>query len=224
MVASEMRIAILASTNGGVLAKLLEVDVFAKQVACVISDRPCGAIEVASRHAIDALIFESKSGLEFSQQLVERLDLSEFDLFVSFYTRLFDKSFVSHTQGRLINLHPSILPANPGMDGFGDTLKSGSQFFGATIHFVDEGVDTGAPILQSAHPVNPSVTTAELRHQIFVDQCRMLLQVIEWFDQRRLKYCDDRVIIDNARYFDGPYAPNLDSEVATNFNVPFTLA
>ena len=219
-----MRIVIVASTNGGVLAKLLEIEVFASQVACVISDRACGAIDVASRFGISSYIFESKSGLDFSHQIIERLDLGQFDLFVSFYTRLFCPSFVSRVQNRLINLHPSILPASPGMDGFNSTLRSGSQYFGATIHFVDEGIDTGLPIIQSAHPLNPSVTRAELRHQVFVDQCRMLLQVVAWFDQRRLNIRNGRAIIDNAHFYDGPYAPNLEDDVAKNFDVPFTTA
>ena len=218
-----MRIAIITSTNGGVLSKLLELEKFAKQVVHVISDRACGAIEVASNYGINTSVFESTSGSEFSDQLIKRLNFDDFDLFVSFYTRMFNQSFVGHTRNHLINLHPSILPASPGMDGFGSTMKSGSQYYGATVHFVDEGMDTGTPILQSAHPVNPRATMNELRHQVFVDQCRMLLQVIEWYDQRRINLCNGRVTIDNARYIDGPYAPNLDNEEAINFDVPFSL-
>ncbi|MDA1381029.1 formyltransferase family protein [Plesiomonas shigelloides subsp. oncorhynchi] len=73
-------------------------------------------------------------------------------LFISFYTRLLSDVFLKAHPHRVINFHPSILPACPGMDGFGDTLKSGALFIGSTVHFIDEGMDTGKPILQAAFP------------------------------------------------------------------------
>lgn len=81
----------------------------------------------------------------------------------------------------MINFHPSILPACPGMDGFGDTLKSGALFIGSTVHFIDEGMDTGKPILQAAFPRNPGESITKLRHRVFLQQVISLLQVVDWF-------------------------------------------
>lgn len=217
-----MKIVVLISTNGGVLSQLLKVDYFKEKVCEVISDRECGAIAIASRTGIKTTILKSSSGKEFSDKLLKHLDITRIDLFISFYTRIFSKEFVLAAKNKIINLHPSILPACSGMDGFGDTIKSGSKFIGSTIHFIDEGIDTGKPIIQSAIPFNHNKSIEEMRHEIFKDQCRTLLQTVKWFEDKRIVLDDDKSVITKAEYGPGIYSPKLDFDEAIKFNVPYS--
>lgn len=210
-----MKIAFIVSTNGGVLSKVIENDYFRNSLEIVISDRECGALEIANKYGKKTLLLPSKSGLEFSNQLVEQIDLDKFDLFISFYTRLFRGAFLDKVKGKLINVHPSILPAFPGMNGFEDTLKNGTKFYGATVHFIDEGIDTGAPIIQCARALDPSMSEKESRHLLFIDQCKMLLQTVKWMDEGRVrKEGASRCYVESAKYQLSYYAPNLDFEDA----------
>lgn len=218
---NNMKIAIIISTNGGVLSQLLKINYFREKVYEVISDRECGAINIAKKVGIRTSILKSNSGNEFSEKLLKYLDVSSVDLFISFYTRIFNKKFVGAVKNKIINLHPSILPACPGIDGFGDTIKSGSKFIGSTIHFVDDGIDTGTPIIQSAIPFNNNKPIEEMRHLIFNDQCKTLLQAIKWFEEKRIQLNDKKLTIDKVEYDSGIYSPKLDFDEAIKFNIPY---
>src|SRR5688500_12583445 len=97
-----IRMIIIASTNGGVISKLLPVPYFRERVQCVVTDRPCGAIEVAEKFAVPVEIIPCKNGLEFSDALVDRFCDDRIDLFVSFYKRLFQGRLLSFARGRLL--------------------------------------------------------------------------------------------------------------------------
>jgi phosphoribosylglycinamide formyltransferase-1 len=209
-----MNFAVIISTGGSVLSALLRNSYFRQRILCVVADRECNGIASARQFQVPTIIHETRDGLEFSDFLLERFRNAPPDLFVSFYTRLFRGEFVAFAQNRLVNLHPSILPACPGPDGFGDTIRSRSRFIGATVHFVDAGMDTGTPIIQSASPFDPNKSLAENRHSVFVQQCKMLLQTIKYFDEHRLECDEDRnVLIKGARYDPGEFAPNLDDDL-----------
>lgn len=214
-----MRIAIIISTNGGVMSKLINIEYFKERLSHVISDRPCGAIELAKNYKIKNDVFPSKTGREFSDTLTKYINWNDYDLIISFYTRLFAGEFLSNVKHKLINLHPSILPACPGMNGFEDTLRSGSKFIGSTVHFIDEGIDTGKPIIQSARPYDSNRTEAENRHLLFMDQCITLLQTIKWFDEKRVKINENDTTILNAKYNPSVYAPNIDFKEALNLKI-----
>lgn len=214
-----MRLIILCSTNGSVLSKVLHNDYFKAQIDCVITDRECGVMNVAEAHQVNIKKYEAATGEEFSKKIVENIELTDDHLIISFYTRILSNDLIEKIPGRIINCHPSILPACPGLNGFEDTISSGSQFIGATIHLIDQGIDTGLPIMQSARPFNPNLSLSENRHAIFIDQCRMLLQVVKWFDENRVRHFDGRLVIENAQYKPNCYAPNLDFDLAINFDV-----
>lgn len=217
-----MNIVIIASTNGSVISKLLPISFFKEKINLVISDRPCGAIDLAKENNIKTKILPSETGLEFSNRIIKSVDLQKTDLFISFYTKLFGGPFLDFTEYKLINLHPSILPACPGLNGFEDTIKSKSRFIGSTIHFVNQHMDAGAPIIQSATPYNPNKSILANRHEVFIDQCKTLLQVIQWFSDNRILITEEGVEINNAKYFESRYSPNLDFDEAINFNCALT--
>ncbi len=209
-----MDFVVIISTDGGVLSRLLPNPYFRQRIRCVVSDRDCGAIAKATAFDVPTIVHRSTSGLEFSDFLMQRFSHDPPTLFVSFYTRLFRGEFLAFAKDNLVNLHPSILPACPGRDGFGDTLKSKSRFIGATIHLVDDGIDTGTPIIQSAAPYDPEKSVAENRHTVFVQQCKMLLQTIKYVEEKRLAIDGLRnVRIEGAKYAPGEFSPNLDDDL-----------
>jgi phosphoribosylglycinamide formyltransferase-1 len=210
----------IASTAGSVLGALLKNPYFRARIRHVVSDRHCGAIEVARAFGVDTTVHETRDGREFSDFLHATWQGNPPDLFISFYTRLFRGEFLRFAEGKLINVHPSILPACPGLDGFGDTLKAQSRFVGSTVHFVGAGMDTGAPIIQAAAPHDPAKSTGENRHRVFIQQCKMVLQVFKYVQERRLSLREGRVVIDGVRYDTGEFAPNLDDDLDWDHGIP----
>jgi phosphoribosylglycinamide formyltransferase-1 len=209
-----MNFIVIASTGGSVLAALMHNPYFRKRIRCVVSDRNCGAIEIAAKFNIPFKIYKISDDLAFSNLLLSEYRDKAPDLFVSFYTRLFCGEFLKFAKRRLVNIHPSILPACPGLDGFGDTIRSNAKFIGATIHLVDEGIDTGTPIIQAAAPYNPNKTLQDNRHTVFVQQCKMLLQLIKYVEENRLEFDQlGQPLVRGAKYEIGEFSPNLDDDL-----------
>ena len=102
------------------------------------------------------------------------------------YMRLLSGDFVRHFQGRLFNVHPSLLPSFPGLHPQGQALRHGVKVAGATVHFVDEGVDTGPIVLQVAVPVNDDDTEETLAERILHEEHRLYPEAIRLFAQGRL--------------------------------------
>ncbi len=216
-----MKLIILCSTNGSVLSRTLEQSSYLrKKISAIVTDRPCGAEDVAHFYGITLVALHSKTGEAFSDAICKTFTLTKNDLIISFYTKLLKGKLLQQMNGRILNFHPSLLPAFPGLSGFEDTLKSGVRFMGATVHLVDEGMDTGPHVVQSARPVDPNLPVSVNRHKIFLDQCRMLLQVVKWFDAGRIRYEQNIVNVDGAKYAYGPYSPNLDDGEARSMSIP----
>lgn len=205
---------VLASSGGSVLDIALRVAVCREHIALLISDRDCGAVEVAKRYGVPAEVLHCRNGQEFSDALHDRFRReAEVDLFLSSYSRLLSGKFLEKYRGRIINFHPAILPACPGLDGFGDSLRAGARFIGATVHFVDEGMDTGKPILQAARPYDPTLTAEENRQRVFRQMCQMFVQVVSWFSQDRVGASGEVV---GCTYSLSEFSPNLDCTEAIN--------
>lgn len=213
------RVAVIASTGGGVLGAVLTTNYVRERVAAVLVDRDCGAAKHAKRFGVPLHNFQSIDKAEFENRVAHFIEEGDFDLIFSFYTRLFSDEFVTKFGRRLINFHPSILPSFPGMDGFGDTVRSAPCFIGASVHFIDSGMDTGRIIVQCALPFNPSLTIAENRHAVFVSQCKMFIQILSWFERGMLKFPErNGTCIKGAQYKMENFSPNLDCPIAIEFN------
>ena len=215
-----MRCAIVASTGGSVMNELLKNAFFKHQICTVVSDRPCPAIDKASRHGIPVKIIAERDKLVFSNRLLEYLRNQQVDYVFSFFTRLFVGELLRCYRDRIVNLHPSLLPAFKGLNGFSDALAYGVRYVGTTIHFVDERMDEGKIILQSVCPLDTHADPAVLRHHIFQQQCKSLLQVVKWLADRRIHVFANRVVIDEARFIDYEFSPNLDFEEAIKLDIP----
>jgi phosphoribosylglycinamide formyltransferase-1 len=111
------------------------------------------------------------------------------------YMRLLSAGFVAHFAGRLLNIHPSLLPAFPGLHPQRQALAHGVRVSGATVHFVDDGVDTGPVVLQAVVPVAPDDTEESLAARILVEEHRIYPEAVRLFAEGRLEIHGRRVDI-----------------------------
>ena len=217
MLRDSKRIVFIVSTDGGVLSRLFQHDLVRSATLLVLADRKCGAIDVANQFGVDNKIIQSKSGEEFSHSLQREfwgLDLT----FISFYTRLLTKPFLSDHLGIVFNCHPSILPACKGLDGFGDTVKSNSLFMGCTLHEVDYGVGSGMSVIQACIPLNRATDRSVNRQKVFLAQYYSCLQFIRWIVSKKM-YRNSSWHVLGARYDPDIFSPNLDSDFFDYFDI-----
>lgn len=214
-----LRLVIVVSTGGSVMNALLANSFFRRQVFSVVSDRECAAIERAECHGVPTAVMRHERNEEFSANLQEYLHENKVDYVVSFFTRLFVGELVTAYKDRIINLHPSLLPAFKGLDGFGDTMRSGVRYLGTTIHFVDEQMDEGKVIIQSICPLNPRRPVESSRHIVFQQQCKSLLQVVKWLSEDRVCPTETGVEVIGATYADLEFSPSLDFPEAIGLSV-----
>ena len=160
------------------------------EIAVVISNRPeSPGLETARRLGLPAVALPSK-GMpreEFDNQVAAILDQHEVDLVVlAGYMRLLSGAFVKHYPMRIVNIHPSLLPAFPGLDAQHQAFDYGVKVVGCTAHFVDEHLDSGPIILQAAVAVEVGDTAETLsarilkeEHRVYTDAIRLVLSG-EW--------------------------------------------
>ncbi|NLN53192.1 MAG: phosphoribosylglycinamide formyltransferase [Firmicutes bacterium] len=200
------RIAVLASGSGTNLQAIIDaVDdgtITGAQVTLVISDREDAfALERARNHNIPTMFFNRKNYAgreEFDGAIIAALQAQQIDLVIlAGYMRLITPDFVAAFPQRILNIHPSLLPAFPGTQGVADALAYGVKVTGCTVHFVDEGMDTGPIILQEAIPVNDHDTRETLHQRIQVLEHKLYPQAIKLWLEGRLKIEGRRCLIDD---------------------------
>lgn len=183
------RIAVLVSGSGSNMVALADACTrgeLAAEVVAVLGDRDCPALARAARRAIPTRTvapsrYPSRS--DWSAALLDEVLAHDPDLVVSAgFMRVLAPVFVEALAGRLVNLHPSLLPAFPGAHAVHDALAAGVAVTGSTVHFVDNEVDHGPIILQEPVPVLPGDTEAtlherikQLEHGLLVRACRVVL-------------------------------------------------
>ena len=173
MSADAFRVAVLASGTGTNLQAILDT-VHGKdgiEVAAVASDKPGAmALDRAADAGIPAECFPGDgfaSREERDEAMSDWLAEKNADLVVlAGYMQLLSPSFIARWRDRIVNVHPALLPSFPGLDAIGQALDAGVKVTGVTVHFVDEGVDTGPPILQRPVPVPPDRDRAALEDSI----------------------------------------------------------
>ena len=169
------------------------------EIAIVISHREgAPGIERARARGIDARVIPSK-GLEreaYDRQVVAALQEKKIDLVcLAGYMRLLSPYFVQAFRGRILNIHPSLLPAFPGLESQRQALEHGAKFAGCTVHFVDENLDAGPIILQSAVPIRDDDTVESLSERILAEEHRVYSQAVRIVLEGRFRIDGRRVII-----------------------------
>jgi phosphoribosylglycinamide formyltransferase-1 len=200
--------------------QLLHNPFFKSRVHAVVSDRECPAIAKAARHGVTTVIFPDRDKEKFSESVRKYLRSEKADYAISFYTKLFVGALLNEYSDRIINLHPSLLPAFKGMHPFDEAIAYGVQFVGSTIHFIDENMDQGKIIQQTVCRVDKSRPIAETRHRVFEQQCRSLLQVVKWLEEDRIMVEGHRVTVRDSAFGDAEFSPNLDFAEAIELEIP----
>ena len=167
--------AVFDAQSKGVLAGLIKIEK-------VISDQPdAGVLNRAKQAGIPAITLPMKNFAnrsEWNRALIDEVDDSNPWLVVSAgFMRILSPDFVNKFQ--TINTHPALLPAFPGAHAVADAMAAGVEVTGATVHFVDEGVDTGQIIKQASVDVRRGETQTELHERIKIEERKILVQVIK---------------------------------------------
>jgi phosphoribosylglycinamide formyltransferase-1 len=192
---SPLRVGVLASGRGSNLQAILDACAnpeFPARVVIVISDRErAPALDRARAAGVDALWVNPKDFEDreaFDRALVRELQARTVGLVChAGFMRILSPSYVRAFAGRALNIHPSLLPAFPGLHPHRQALAHGVKVSGATVHFVDEGVDTGPIVLQTAVPVEPGDSEETLAARILVQEHRIYPEAIRLFAEGRLR-------------------------------------
>ena len=205
---------ILISGRGSNMQALMEANLPAR-IAAVISNKPeAPGLDIARRRGYETIVLDQRSyaGREvFDQKLAEVIDAYAPDLVaLAGFMRLLGDSFVSRYEGRLINIHPSLLPAFPGLHPHRQALKEGVKVHGCTVHFVTSETDRGPIIIQAAVQVTPSDTEETLAARVLQQEHRIYPEAVRWFMEDRLKLSDNSVEVSDADFDDSVlYSPGL---------------
>ncbi len=190
------RVAILISGRGSNMAALIEAakaSDFPAEIAVVISNRAeAGGLDRAKASGVATEIIESKpfgkDRAAFEKVLEEKLAQHRIELIcLGGFMRLFTAEFVQRWYGRMLNIHPSLLPSFPGLDPHGQALKAGVKISGATVHFVIPETDAGPIVMQGAIPVRDDDTVDALSERILTLEHRIYPEALRLLASGRLK-------------------------------------
>lgn len=176
-----VRVGVLISGRGSNLASLIAAAAapdYPAEIALAIANVPgAGGLEHAARAGIAATVIAHRdftAKAEFEAALEARLQAAGIELLaLAGFMRVLSPAFVARWRGRLINIHPSLLPAFPGLDTHQRALEAGVRLAGCTVHFVSEAVDGGAIIGQAAVPVRPDDDAASLAARVLAAEHRL---------------------------------------------------
>lgn len=165
-------------------------------IAAVISNQAdASGLSYAQSRGIATRVVDHRSYASrgaFDAALMQAIDPFNPDLVVlAGFMRIFTEGFVNHYQGRLLNIHPSLLPAFPGLATHEQALKAGVKLHGCTVHFVTAQVDHGPIVAQAAVPVKADDTPASLAARVLAQEHRIYPQAIRWFAEDRLTLTPD---------------------------------
>lgn len=167
------------------------------QIKVVISDKGnAPVLEKAKKMGIDSVfvdpkLFSSRGAHE--REILDLLFRNETDLVVAAgYMRLLTPVFIEPLRNKIINIHPSLLPAFPGKDAQAQAIAEGVKISGCTCHFIDEGTDTGPIIMQAAVKVHQDDTVESLSQRILQQEHKILAESVKLF-------CDNKLLVKNRR-------------------------
>lgn len=200
------RLVVLISGSGSNLQALIDASAagrLAADIACVFSNRAdAGGLARAADAGIATEVLSHRdyaSREAFDEELRRRIDAHAPDLVVlAGFMRILSTGFVRHFHGRLLNIHPSLLPNYPGLDTHRRAIEAGDAAAGATVHFVTEELDGGPPVVQAQVPVLTGDTPASLAERVLELEHRIYPLAVEWFANGRLRLHDHRACLDGA--------------------------
>ena len=199
------KIAVLCSGRGTDLQSLIDATdsgYIAAEISVVLTDKPnVGALKRAELAGIKNICVDRKNFSEradFEAELLKHLGGVDLVVLAGFM-RILSANFVKRFEGRLINIHPSLLPSFPGAHAHRDVLAYGAKISGCTVHFVDEGTDSGPIIMQAAVDVREDDTEETLAARVLEQEHKIFPRAIKLFIDGRLKIVGRRVEIGGSK-------------------------
>jgi len=175
---------ILISGRGSNMQAILRADVPLRVAAVLSNDAAAGGLRIAREAGVPTAAVEHREFSEraaFDARLSAEIDRFEPDYVVlAGFMRILGSAFVQHYAGRLINIHPSLLPAFPGLHTHRRALATGVRIHGCTVHFVTAEVDHGPIIVQAAIPVLPQDDESSLADRVLEQEHRIFPQALTW--------------------------------------------
>ena len=194
-----MRVAVFASGGGTNLQAIIDADIETIDIVLVFSNKADAfAIERAKKHSIPVEIIDHKNfetREEFDQAVVNVVEPYNLDLIVlAGYMRILSPVFVRAFKNKIVNIHPALLPSFPGINSGRQAFEYGVKYTGVTVHFVDEGVDTGPIILQDIVKIEDADTEESLLEKIHKVEHRIYPEAIRLVSSGKVEIVGRRVI------------------------------
>ncbi len=200
----KVRIGVLVSGRGSNLQAIIDnigKGLLPAEIAVVISDRPDAySLERARKHDIPAIHISAKGYRgkrdEYDALLVKELKKNNAELVcLAGFMRIITPTLIKAFSNRILNIHPALLPAFPGLHVQKAALDHGVKFSGCTVHFVDEGMDTGPIIIQAVVPILDNDTEDSLSERILKQEHKIYSRAIQLYAEGRLKIEGRRVLV-----------------------------
>lgn len=202
--AERLRVVALISGRGSNLQALIDAcrgDYPASVIAVVSNRADAAGLERARKAGIRSAVLDNRNyprRAQFDNALAELIDSYRPGLVVlTGFMRILTETFVNHYDGRLMNIHPSLLPAFPGLDTHRQALNSGATEHGATVHFVKPSLDAGPIIIQGRVQVEPGDDESSLANRVLQEEHRIYPQAVRWFAEKRLTLNGNHVCLDD---------------------------
>ena len=197
-----MRVAVLASGRGSNFQSILDASERGKLPNCkikllIVNKKEAFAIERAKKHNVPYYIIESdnKKRDEFDLKMLEILKSNQIEIVVlAGFMRILSKQFISEYKDKIINIHPSLLPKFPGARAHRDAIEAKVKISGCTVHFVDEGVDTGPIIMQESVAVDRDDDEHTLSEKILPIEHKIYPKVLDLLTSNQIKIINGKVI------------------------------
>ncbi len=201
--ADPCRVVVLISGNGSNLQALIDAATDHNyQIVAVLSNKADAyGLEraknagIAQEH-LSHKAFDTRE--DFDRALQQRIDRYQPELIVlAGFMRILSAGFVRHYLGRLINIHPSLLPKYPGLHTHQRALDAGDSEAGATVHFVTEELDGGPPIIQAKVPISGNDSADDVAKRVLLQEYRIYPQALAWFASGRLRLNENEALLDD---------------------------
>ncbi|MGB2650787.1 MAG: phosphoribosylglycinamide formyltransferase [Candidatus Omnitrophota bacterium] len=199
-----MNIAVFVSGNGSNLQALIDAEARGElatgKITLIVCDQPeAFALKRAEKAEIKTFVLEAAgvaSREEYDKKVAKELEKENIELIVlAGFMRILSGDFVDKYQGRIMNIHPALLPSFKGTHGIRDAVEYGVKVTGVTVHFVDQGLDSGPVILQKCVPIEKEDTMDTLEEKIHSEEHKMYPEAVRLFTENRLRINGRRVDI-----------------------------
>ncbi|MFA7242740.1 MAG: phosphoribosylglycinamide formyltransferase [Sulfuricellaceae bacterium] len=192
-------IVILISGRGSNMQAILEAELPVNVAAVISNKADAPGLEIARRHGVPTVVLNHRDYPDraaFDAALALRIDACNADLVVlAGFMRILTPGFVEHYRNRLINIHPSLLPAFTGLDTHGRALAEGVKIHGCTVHFVTNELDRGPIIVQAAVPVLAGDSEETLAARVLAQEHRIYPAAVRWFAEARLEIGENGTVM-----------------------------